>query len=108
MTQEFDLIVRNGSVMDGTGAEPFAADVAIKDGVIAVVGPNLEGSAARDVDVRALVPHAAVRVNVMGAGLPPLSPPTTMTSPRCATSRGRRWKPARSASPPAVHCSTSR
>ena len=29
MAAEFDLIVRNGTVIDGTGAEPVSADVAI-------------------------------------------------------------------------------
>ena len=50
MAQDYDLIVRNGAVVDGTGAEPFAADVAIKDGVIAAVGSAIDGSAAREID----------------------------------------------------------
>ena len=50
MPQDYDLIIRNGSVVDGTGAEPFAADVAIKDGVLAAIGPNLPGSAPREID----------------------------------------------------------
>lgn len=36
---EFDLIIRNGSVIDGSGAPAFAADVAVKDGRISKVGP---------------------------------------------------------------------
>ena len=52
MSHDFDLIVRNGSVVDGTGAEPFTGDVAIKDGKIAAVGPNLSGSAAREIDAK--------------------------------------------------------
>jgi N-acyl-D-aspartate/D-glutamate deacylase len=51
MSHDYDLIVRNGSVVDGTGAEPFAADVAIKDGVIAAVG-EVSGSAAREIDAK--------------------------------------------------------
>jgi N-acyl-D-aspartate/D-glutamate deacylase len=49
MTAQYDLIVRNGVVVDGTGAAPFAADVAIKDGVIAAVG-EVDGDAAREID----------------------------------------------------------
>ncbi len=36
-----DLVIRGGTVVDGTGAEPFAADVAIDGGTIAAVGPGL-------------------------------------------------------------------
>jgi len=49
MPADYDLIVRNGQVIDGTGAAPVAADVAIKDGVIAAVG-KIEGSATREID----------------------------------------------------------
>ena len=38
MPSHYDLIVRNGNVVDGTGAAPSTADVAIKDGVIAAIG----------------------------------------------------------------------
>ena len=37
----FDLVVRHGTVIDGTGADPIEADVAIANGKIAAVGPNL-------------------------------------------------------------------
>lgn len=35
---ELDLVIRNGLVVDGTGAEPFTADVGIRDGKIVEVG----------------------------------------------------------------------
>lgn len=35
---ECDLLIRGGSVVDGRGAPPFAADIAIKNGRIAAVG----------------------------------------------------------------------
>ena len=50
MAQDYDLIVRNGSIVDGTGADPFVADVAIRDGVIAAIGPALDGTAKREID----------------------------------------------------------
>jgi N-acyl-D-amino-acid deacylase len=37
----FDLVIRNGTVVDGTGAPPFKADIAIVDEQIAAMGPNL-------------------------------------------------------------------
>jgi N-acyl-D-amino-acid deacylase len=42
----FDLVIRGGSVVDGTGAPARTADVAITDGVITEVGA-LHGAAAR-------------------------------------------------------------
>ena len=40
----YDLIIKNGTVIDGTGSPSFYADVAIKDGKIARIGRNLTGS----------------------------------------------------------------
>ena len=34
----YDLVVRNGTVIDGTGAPRRQADVAVKDGRIAEIG----------------------------------------------------------------------
>ena len=31
---DHDLVIRNGNVVDGTGADPFEADIAVKDGRI--------------------------------------------------------------------------
>jgi N-acyl-D-aspartate/D-glutamate deacylase len=43
-----DLVIRGGTVFDGSGAPGRAADVAIVGGTIAEIGPNLRGS--REVD----------------------------------------------------------
>lgn len=45
----YDLIIRNGTVIDGTGNERFAADVAVLDGKIAKVGVIVE-SAKKEID----------------------------------------------------------
>jgi len=34
----YDLVIRNGTVVDGLGAEPYRADVAVSDGVIVSIG----------------------------------------------------------------------
>jgi N-acyl-D-aspartate/D-glutamate deacylase len=52
MTQ-FDTLIRGGRVVDGSGAKPFVADIAIKDGKIAAVG-NRPGSAAKVIDASGL------------------------------------------------------
>ncbi|WP_126175377.1 N-acyl-D-amino-acid deacylase family protein [Tsuneonella rigui] len=45
----FDLIIRNGTIVDGTGHERFTGDIAIKDGLIAQVG-DVRGDAAEEID----------------------------------------------------------
>ena len=45
----FDLVVRNGVVVDGTGLPRRRADVAVKDGRIVAVG-FVEGSGTREID----------------------------------------------------------
>ena len=46
---EFDLVVRNGSLIDGTGCDARPADVAVRDGVIAEVGA-VSGTGRREID----------------------------------------------------------
>ena len=46
---EHDLIIRRGTVVDGTGGPSRTADVAVRDGVITEVG-RVDGSAAREID----------------------------------------------------------
>jgi N-acyl-D-aspartate/D-glutamate deacylase len=49
-----DLIIRNGTIVDGTGAEPFEADVGIADGRIAEVG-KIAGRGAEEIDARGML-----------------------------------------------------
>ena len=49
----FDLLIQNGTVLDGSGKEGFAADVAVKDGKIAAIGKNL-GDARQVLDATGL------------------------------------------------------
>ena len=45
----WDLVIRSGRVVDGTGMKSFTADVAVKDGRIARVG-RVNESAEREID----------------------------------------------------------
>ncbi|MCX6542345.1 MAG: amidohydrolase family protein, partial [Actinobacteria bacterium] len=46
---KFDLIVRGGLVLDGTGEPGRIADVAVRDGVVVQVG-DVQGDATRVID----------------------------------------------------------
>ena len=47
-----DMLIKNGTVVDGTGAPAFAADVRIKDGLIAEVGSDLPSQGERIIDAK--------------------------------------------------------
>jgi N-acyl-D-aspartate/D-glutamate deacylase len=51
----WSLLIRSGTVIDGTGAPRQAADVALEGDRIAAVGPGLRGEAARVIDAAGLV-----------------------------------------------------
>ena len=50
----FDLVIRGGSVVDGTGSAAFAADVAVADGRIVEVRPDIQGEAREVIDAAGL------------------------------------------------------
>jgi N-acyl-D-aspartate/D-glutamate deacylase len=50
----YDLLVKNGRVIDGSGMPSFFGDVAVKNGKIAEIG-KLDGSATRVIDAEGMV-----------------------------------------------------
>ncbi|MGH9832919.1 MAG: amidohydrolase family protein, partial [Blastocatellia bacterium] len=52
---DFDILIRNGRVVDGTGNPSFIGDVGLRDGKIAAVGRLANRSAARTIDANGLV-----------------------------------------------------
>jgi N-acyl-D-aspartate/D-glutamate deacylase len=85
----FDLIVRNGLVVDGTGSPGFKGDVAVKDGRIAAVGQDL-GEARQFVEAQGRVvapgfidPHTHFDVQLLwdGAAKPALEHGITCVVP---------------------------
>ena len=52
--QSFDIIIRNGTVIDGSGNPRFDADVGIKNGFIAAVGDLGQATATTQIDARGL------------------------------------------------------
>ncbi|MBL8219092.1 MAG: hypothetical protein JNL62_07675, partial [Bryobacterales bacterium] len=53
--QPFDVLLRNGTVIDGTGAKPYRADVAIRNGFIHRIGDLSRERASIELDVTGLV-----------------------------------------------------
>ncbi|MGH3556927.1 MAG: N-acyl-D-amino-acid deacylase family protein [Mycobacterium sp.] len=55
----YDLVIRNGTIVDGLGGEPYVGDVAVRDGVIKAVGlgkNSVNGDTAkREVDATGLL-----------------------------------------------------
>lgn len=49
---QVDLVIRNGTVVDGTGRPGFVADVAIAGGRITAIGPKLDVAATQTIDAR--------------------------------------------------------
>ncbi|MBB3858845.1 N-acyl-D-aspartate/D-glutamate deacylase [Novosphingobium hassiacum] len=45
----YDLIIRNGTIVDGTGAPRFVGDIAVRNGLIAAVG-TVRGDATDEID----------------------------------------------------------
>ena len=46
----FDILIKHGTVVDGTGAPGIAADVGIRNGRIVAVAPGLKEEAGREID----------------------------------------------------------
>ncbi len=51
MDADFDIVIRGGLVVDGSSSAPFDADIAIKDGKIALVGA-VAGRGAEEIDAK--------------------------------------------------------
>ncbi len=52
---DFDTIIRNGRIVDGTGNPCFLGDLALAAGKIAAVAPRIQADAARVIDATGLV-----------------------------------------------------
>ena len=51
----YDLIIHNGTIVDGLGGEPYVGDVAVRDGVIQAVGHVNGDTARREIDASGLL-----------------------------------------------------
>lgn len=53
MTRAADLVIRNGTVFDGTGADPVTADIGIRDGKIETIG-TVTAPGREEIDAKGL------------------------------------------------------
>lgn len=54
-SQDYDILIRNGKILDGTGNSWYYGNLAIKDGKIVKIGRNIEGSAKKTIDATGLI-----------------------------------------------------
>ncbi len=52
--RNFDIIIRNGKILDGTGREAYQADIGIKDGYIRAIGKLQEEEGIKVIDASGL------------------------------------------------------
>jgi N-acyl-D-aspartate/D-glutamate deacylase len=45
----YDLVIRDGTIVDGLGRAPYRGDVAVRGGVIVAVG-SIDGAGRREID----------------------------------------------------------
>ena len=53
--QTYDLVIRNGHIIDGTGSPWYSGDVAIQQGRIAAIGQLSQAAAKRSIDAHGMV-----------------------------------------------------
>jgi len=53
MTQEYDLVIRGGTIVDGTGKPPVTGDIAVSKGIIQAVG-LVPGKGKEEIDAKGL------------------------------------------------------
>jgi N-acyl-D-aspartate/D-glutamate deacylase len=51
----FDLVIRNGTIVDGTGRARCIGDVAVRDGLLVQVGGSVLGTGRREIDATGAV-----------------------------------------------------
>jgi N-acyl-D-aspartate/D-glutamate deacylase len=61
---DYDILIKGGTVYDGSGGKPYVADIGVKDGLINAVYPTLKGDAAVEIDARG----KAVAPGFIGSG----------------------------------------
>ncbi|HIG43344.1 MAG: amidohydrolase family protein [bacterium] len=51
----YDILIQNGEIVDGSGADAFTGNIAIKDGLIVAVGPDVTGPASETISAEGAI-----------------------------------------------------
>lgn len=49
---DYDILIKGGTIYDGSGGKPYVADIGVRGGLIDAVYPKLKGDAAVEIDAR--------------------------------------------------------
>ncbi len=86
-TAPYDVVIRGGTLYDGSGAQPITADIAVKGDRIAAIAPHLPGHGATEIDARGkavspgfinMLAHPEVSLIADGRGLSDLAQGVTL------------------------------
>lgn len=72
--ERYDLLITNAMVVDGSGAPPFRADIAVRGDSITAVSPTIDGEATRTIDATGLTVAPGfidLHVHALGSVGPP-------------------------------------
>ena len=50
----FDILIKNGTIVDGSGTPAFRGDLAVRNGKIAKIAPSIDGDAKEIIDAAGL------------------------------------------------------
>ena len=86
--REFDLVVRGGMLVDGTGIPKYRADVAVKDGRVSMISGRIPSGSAKEIDARdCTVAPGAIDMHTHYEGQLNWDPYCTLSGWFCVTSQ---------------------
>lgn len=53
-TTQFDVVIRGGTIYDGSGSKPIAGDVALRGDSIVAIAPSISGRGTKEINARGL------------------------------------------------------
>ena len=75
----FDLVIRNGRIVDGTGSPWYLGDLAVRNDIIVRIAPRIDAPATRVIDAggKVVAPASSISTPTPAAASSRCRPPTT-------------------------------